>query len=55
MRLPGLYSNSLAPVCKTCIRLIKTSPSFIDYSTSMKNSNRKQQEIKSSISINEEK
>ncbi len=59
IRLPGLYSNNLAPVCKTCIRLIKSPPSLTDFSTSIKSNNRKQEEIKSSTSIidqiNEEK
>jgi len=44
IRLPGLYSNNLAPVCKTCTRSIKSSP------TSGKLNNRNQGEIKSSTS-----
>ncbi|CAM4750036.1 unnamed protein product [Rotaria magnacalcarata] len=34
--LPGLYSNSLAPVCKTCACSIKSSPSFADFSALVK-------------------
>lgn len=36
IHLPGLYSNSLAPVCKTCARSIKSSPSFADFSALVK-------------------
>jgi hypothetical protein len=57
--LPGLYSNNLAPVCKTCTRSIKSAPSFIDFSTSIKSPHRNQGEMKSSTSkyeqINEQK
>ncbi|CAF1000015.1 unnamed protein product [Rotaria sordida] len=36
IHLPGLYSNSSAPVCKTCARSIKSSPSFADFSALVK-------------------
>ncbi|CAF3354300.1 unnamed protein product [Rotaria sp. Silwood1] len=36
IHLPGLYSNSLAPVCKTCALSIKSSPSFADFSALVK-------------------
>lgn len=36
VHLPGLYSNGLAPVCKTCARSIKSSPSFADFSALVK-------------------
>ena len=36
IHLPGLYSNSLAPVCKICARSIKSSPSFADFSALVK-------------------
>jgi myotubularin-related protein 6/7/8 len=46
IRLPGLYSNNFAPVCKTCTRAIKSSVLFIDYSTSGKSSQRNRTETK---------
>lgn len=36
IRLPGLYSNNFAPVCKTCIRQIKSSPFSYERSISSK-------------------
>ncbi|CAF1610320.1 unnamed protein product [Adineta ricciae] len=35
VRLPGLYSNSAAPVCKTCTRSIKSSLSMIECSKNL--------------------
>ena len=40
IRLPGLYTNSSAPVCKTCIRQIKSSPLFHEISSTGKNRTR---------------
>ncbi|CAF1474994.1 unnamed protein product [Adineta steineri] len=54
VRLPGLYSNSLAPVCKTCARSIKSSLSMFENSTPNKSNDQKQAEMKSSLSINDE-
>ncbi|CAF4770744.1 unnamed protein product, partial [Rotaria sp. Silwood1] len=55
IRLPGLYSNNLVPVCKTCVRTIKLSPLFVDYIISNKSKYRNQTEIKSSTSIIDQK
>jgi len=40
IRLPGLYSNNFAPVCKTCIRQIKNSPFSYERTLSAKSLNR---------------
>ncbi|CAF2973142.1 unnamed protein product [Rotaria sp. Silwood2] len=55
IRLPGLYSNNLVPVCKTCVRSIKLSPLFIDYTMSNKSNYRNQTEIKSSTLVIDQK
>ncbi len=47
IRLPGLYSNNFAPVCKTCTRAIKSSGLFIDSSSSGKSLQRNRTETKS--------
>ncbi|CAF2134637.1 unnamed protein product [Rotaria magnacalcarata] len=45
IRLPGLYSTNFAPVCKTCVRSIKTSPLYIDITASAISNNRNKSNI----------
>ncbi|CAF1282534.1 unnamed protein product, partial [Didymodactylos carnosus] len=49
--LPGLYSNRHAPVCKTCAKSMKSSPSFVDFTTLIKSKSKEVLRMKPSISI----
>ncbi|UJR22795.1 hypothetical protein I4U23_025827 [Adineta vaga] len=54
VRLPGLYSNSLAPVCKTCAHSIKSTLSTIECSPSIPSNEQTFSAMKSSLVINDE-